>query len=214
MAEKEMIKIFDENMKEIGVASRCEAHKNGLWHQTFHCWIVRKEGDKNYLLFQKRGENKKDFPSILDITAAGHIMANEGIEDGIRELNEELGINVDFKLLIPLGIRPEFIKSPNMINREFCHTFMYRIDQNLLDYNIQEDELDGLVQIEIQDGLKLFSGEVDKINASGFQIKYSIKHPMNIEVSLYDIIPRHNRYYLKILIMAERYFENKKYLVV
>ena len=122
MSEKEIIAVFNENMEQIGTAPRQQAHDQGLWHHTFHCWIVRKEGDRKFLLFQRRGENKKAFPNVLDITAAGHIMADESVEDGIRELEEELGLSVDHSQLLDLGIRCEVVKLPNMINREFCHT--------------------------------------------------------------------------------------------
>ena len=50
----EILDIYDAKMNHIGTASREEAHKFGYWHQTFHCWIVRREKGKNYVLFQIR----------------------------------------------------------------------------------------------------------------------------------------------------------------
>jgi hypothetical protein len=42
-----------EQMVRIGEATRQSVHTQGLWHQTFHCWIVSKssKGELN-LLFQ------------------------------------------------------------------------------------------------------------------------------------------------------------------
>ena len=93
----EILDIYDAKMNHIGTASREEAHKFGYWHQTFHCWIVRREKGKNYVLFQIRDKEKQDAPNKLDITAAGHLKSGETKEDGLRELSEELGIcaNID-----------------------------------------------------------------------------------------------------------------------
>ena len=89
--DSELLRIFNINMKHIGEATRAEVHAKGLWHETFHCWLVSKIEDQYYLYFQLRSACKKDYASQFDITAAGHLLANERAEDGIRELQEELG---------------------------------------------------------------------------------------------------------------------------
>lgn len=38
MAE-ELIDIYDEKMNLLGTATREQAHREGLWHTSFHCWI-------------------------------------------------------------------------------------------------------------------------------------------------------------------------------
>src|SRR4051794_1911294 len=105
MGEDELLDVFDDNMELIRKAPRAEVHAKGLWHQTFHCWIVRAAHDGQYVLFQRRGPTKKVFPNTLDITAAGHLQSGETVEDGIREVNEELGISARYGDLIPLGIK-------------------------------------------------------------------------------------------------------------
>ena len=91
-------------MKFVGTAMKSEAHKTGMWHTAIHCWFVRREGNNSFLLFQKRASDKVLFPDYLDITAAGHYQSGERVEDGVREIVEELGIDVPFTALIPLGI--------------------------------------------------------------------------------------------------------------
>lgn len=44
MAE-ELIDIYDEKMNLLGTATREQAHREGLWHTSFHCWIVRRSPD-------------------------------------------------------------------------------------------------------------------------------------------------------------------------
>ncbi|MBB6453277.1 isopentenyldiphosphate isomerase [Salirhabdus euzebyi] len=83
--DTERLKIFDDNRNELGVASREDVHKKGFWHETIQCWFISREQDADYIYFQIRSEKKKDYPGMYDITAAGHILANETVEDGVRE---------------------------------------------------------------------------------------------------------------------------------
>ncbi|WP_372454640.1 NUDIX hydrolase, partial [Priestia aryabhattai] len=76
----------------------------GLWHQTFHCWIYRVVNDQIEMLFQKRHPQKDTCPDLLDITSAGHLLASEQPCDGVRELEEELGLSVSFEELDKLGV--------------------------------------------------------------------------------------------------------------
>src|SRR5207302_643541 len=100
MGDQEYLDIFDDNLEHIGIVSREEAHKRGHWHQSFHCWLIRRDNGCQYVLFQQRGPQKKVYPGKYDITAAGHLTAGETEKNGIRELNEELGLSPAFENLI------------------------------------------------------------------------------------------------------------------
>ncbi len=127
MKKDEIIDIFDANFNLIGKEKRSIAHKKGLWHQVFFCWVFRKEKDKIFVLFQKRGKNKKAFPNLLDISVAGHLEANEKPIDGIREAKEEIGLEINSKKLDYLG---KYIAIYDLENdykeREFSHVFFYK----------------------------------------------------------------------------------------
>lgn len=214
MAESEILDVFDDNMRLIGTASRREVHQKGYWHQSFHCWILsRRHGDA--LLFQRRGPDKKVYPNTLDITAAGHLLAGETVSQGVRELNEELGLNARIEDLTHLGVRCDVAVIGSVTNREFCHTFFLEDSRPLREYNLQSDEVAGLVMMRISDGLRLFGGEAHRITVTGVQVDADgIKRDIELQVGIGDIIPRLDRYYLKILIMAERYFAGSRYLGV
>ncbi|WP_345893255.1 NUDIX hydrolase [Ferdinandcohnia quinoae] len=100
----EYFKIFDDDRNEIGVASRSDVHRLGHWHETFHCWFVTKDEGTDYLLLQLRSDTKQDYPNLFDITAAGHLLADETVQDGVREIKEEIGIDVSYTDLVSLGI--------------------------------------------------------------------------------------------------------------
>jgi isopentenyldiphosphate isomerase len=123
--ETELIKTFDENGKETGVATREEVHKKGHWHETFHCWFVSREQEKDYIFFQLRSDIKKDYPNLFDITAAGHILAHESIQAGVREVTEEVGIHVSFLDLVPLGVIKYRIEREDLIDNEIAYVFLY-----------------------------------------------------------------------------------------
>jgi isopentenyldiphosphate isomerase len=211
--EEEIVDIYDENMNRIGAKPRNEVHKTGDWHKSFHCWIIRKQGDRQYVLFQKRGPNKKIYPNALDITAAGHYLKGENIEKGIRELNEELGTSFAYSDLVHLGTKIDVAKIGDIINREFCEVYLLENPLPPSGYRIKEDEVTGLVEIEVRDGMKLFSGEVARTKARGITLETG-KQERTFDIGVSDIIPRVDRYYMKIFIMTERYFQRLKYLGV
>ncbi len=209
----ELIDIYDENMHHIGVKDRGTVHAEGLWHRTFHCWIVARRDDRDVVLFQLRGPQKSVYPNTLDITAAGHLEAGESAQQGIRELDEELGVRVAFESLSYLGIRCDVAIIGDVINREFCDTYLIRDDRALAGYTLQEDEVAGLAEISIADGLRLFSGEVDQIAAATISL-HGDPGIQRRSLTIHDVIPRTDRYYLKVCIMAQRLLAGDSYLAI
>ena len=210
----EYLDVFDCFMEKTGTEERKIVHSKGLWHQTFHCWIIKKVKNKIYVIFQKRSEKKSDSPNMLDITAAGHLEVGETKEDGIREVKEELGINVPYGNLKYLGIRIEVIDVPYFKNNEFQHVYLLEDNRNLEEYTLQESEVAGLVAIELNEGLKLLDGECSVLQCESVFLENGKKVKKVINVRLEDIIPRLDNYYKKVFIMAERYFSNCKYLSI
>ncbi|GLB61882.1 NUDIX hydrolase [Cytobacillus sp. NCCP-133] len=158
--ETELLNIFDEGRKQIGVASREEVHKKGYWHETFHCWFIQRDNDKNYIYFQNRSKDKKDYPDLLDITAAGHLLSHESVMDGIREVEEELGISVAFEELVPLGVIDYSAEKKNFIDKELAHVFLYRCHHLLDEFYPQLEEVSGIVRIPLEDFYELwFNGK-------------------------------------------------------
>ena len=213
----ENIDIYDANLGHKGVMERIKAHKEGEWHRTFHCWVVSTE-EGGSLLFQQRSMKMKNFPGLLDVSAAGHIEAGEAIEEGVRELKEELGIEIDESSLIRLGERVEVADQANgQRNREYQSVYMYLTSQPISSYKPEEYEVTALVLLNIQDGFKLFRGEVEKVTMKGCSYEINengIWEPFTLEATTKSFLPRIQQYYLTSLIMAERLLDGNSILSI
>ena len=97
----EYLDIFDENWNPTGeVLEKEEAGRLGKWHRAAHIWIVNPRGE---LLLQLRSPAKKTHPNMWDISAAGHVRAGESVIDGgIREMREELGVEIAADMLVEI----------------------------------------------------------------------------------------------------------------
>jgi len=168
--ETERLRIFDDDRNPIGVATREEAHKLGYWHEVFHCWVVSREDGIDFVYLQLRSDLKKDYPGLFDITAAGHLLENERVEDGIREVEEEIGLKISFEELLPLGIIAYHVVNGNLIDKEIANIFLYRTKITLDDFVLQEEEVAGIVKVAFTDFMALWLDEIGMIKISGFKL--------------------------------------------
>lgn len=184
----EWVKVFDKDFKHIGEDTRANVHQEGLWHQTFHCWFV----DAKSIYIQKRSALKNDFPSLFDITAAGHLEATETVEDGIREIEEELGIQVPFHALTNVGVVEDIIELSNFHDYEFAHVFIYHSAFQPTDFTIQKEEVDSIHVIDKKDFIRLCMQAVDKVSCR------NIMDDTIMEIGLMDFVPHHINYFAAI----------------
>jgi hypothetical protein len=134
----------------LGTKPRDEVHRDGDWHLAFHLWVVSRDG----VLLQRRGAHKSSWPGRLDATAAGHLVAGERVADGLREVQEELGVEYALEDLVALGVhRVDDEEVPGRHNREHQHVFGVRDERPLEAWSaFDRAELDGLVVVS-HDGL-------------------------------------------------------------
>ena len=193
----ELFDIYDEALNHIGVKARDAVHRDGDWHQVFHCWVVGRDanGDE-FVILQKRALDK-DYPGKIDVSAAGHLEAGELVRDGVREIEEELGLRVEFEDLVPLGRRLGMTKVGDLVDCQICHVFLYECAQALEEYRYQQDEIDGLLKMRIEDGLRLFSGEADSVTASAVGLAAPC-----VSITLADFVSSLDNYTFKALILA------------
>lgn len=123
---EEVFAIYNEKEKIIGAATRTEAHRKGLWHMVVHCWLLYRTGNEVWLYFQQRADSKKDFPSLYDIAAAGHVDVSEFPKQAVlRETKEEIGLEMDERRLYHLGTLKEEIRLDGFWDREIVQVYLY-----------------------------------------------------------------------------------------
>lgn len=211
----EMIDIYDDNLQLIGSVDREKAHIDGSWHKTFHCWFIN-EKEPVAVLFQYRSPNKKTHPDKLDVSAAGHLMSGESIEDGIREVEEELGVKVNYRDTKDFGYRLSTSCRKGLVNREIQLIHMLKINIELCNFRPQKDEVSGLFWIPITDGIKLFNNDLQSIIVNGIVYNENEDKWENskMEVNYDKFVPKAGKYYLSIFLTARRLLDNEYPLVL
>lgn len=196
----ELIDVLDESGGRTGeVVWKSEAHRLGLWHRCFHCWIctpATKDGGP-FLLAQRRAAEKDTWPGCLDVTAAGHLAAGEEPLDGLREVEEELGLRVDPNRLVPLGTRRAELEIPAGMDRELHDVFLVLDDTNPEDFRLQREEVEAILRLDLGDA------ETLRTTGSASAREYPAGAPFDTRVSPGDFVP-HDDDYLSLVSHAAR----------
>jgi isopentenyl-diphosphate delta-isomerase len=141
----EYIDIVDRNGNPTGkTALKSEAHKNGWYHNTIHLWLYTSKGQ---ILLQQRSHKKTIYPLLWDVSVAGHIDAEETFEiAAIRETEEEIGLSLQPKDLIKIGIRLHESSYVNgtILDYEFHHVYISELKINFNDLIPQAEEVEAL----------------------------------------------------------------------
>ena len=123
----EWLTIFDSERNTLGKKLRDEVHRDGNWHETFHCWFVEKDAEDMFYI-SNYALKIKEAPLIWDITSAGHIMHDEDVQiGGLREIEEELGLSFQTTDLAYKGIFTIDYEISNLTDREFCHMYFHNV---------------------------------------------------------------------------------------
>ena len=153
----ELLDIVGESGRPTGeVVLKSEAHRLGLWHRCFHCWICGSDPAGSYLLLQRRATTKDTWPNYLDVTAAGHLAAGEETLDGLREVEEELGLRVEPERLIPLGTHSVEQETPGGCDRELHEVFLVFDSTPPGDLRLQREEVEAIFRLDLDDVQALY----------------------------------------------------------
>ena len=183
----EKVDVLDASGRFTGeIAWKSEAHRQGLWHRCFHCWISA-PGDASggpYLLVQRRAVTKDTWPGRLDVTAAGHLAAGEEPLDGLRELEEELGLRVEPERLIPLGRSRVEQEIPGGCDREFHEVFLLVDSTPPKNLRLQPAEVEALLRIRLDDAERMRGDETVPAE------EWRDGGPTITRISLADFVPK------------------------
>lgn len=136
----ELIDVVSENDEATGIQKmKSEAHKDGSWHRVAHIWIYN---SKREVLLQLRAKNKKLYPDLWDVSAAGHVTAGEDvITSAKREIGEEIGIKINKDNLYFFKKTKVPLIYKSMINNEFYYIYFYRYDGDISNLKLQTAEV-------------------------------------------------------------------------
>ena len=196
----ERIDVLDEWGGRTGeVVWKSEAHRRGLWHRCFQCWICAPATDEGgpFLLVQRRAAGKDTWPGCLDVTVGGHLAAGEEPLDGLREVEEELGLRVDPGRLVPLGARRFELEIPGGLDREFQHVFLLTDETPPEDLRLQREEVEAVLRLSLDDA------ETLRNSGSAPAREYPAGAPFDTRVGPGDFVP-HTDDYVRLVVLAAR----------
>lgn len=117
IAQEEILDLVNEDDEVIGNIPRNEAYEKGLHNfRVINCFIKNKDGK---LWIPRRQNNKRLFPSALDVSVGGHVSSGETYEEGfIKEAQEELNLDVTkipYKVLGRLNHKNDGVSASMMV---------------------------------------------------------------------------------------------------
>lgn len=132
----ELIEIVDKDGNFTGqIMDKEEVHDKNLLHNEVGIFIINADGK---VLLQKRSANKRFSPNKWGL-CEGHVDANESLEAAtIREIKEEVGLDVTPKELIPYGEREITISDSNS---HITYFYYIRCNKKENEFTIQKEEL-------------------------------------------------------------------------
>ena len=157
----------------------------------------RNDGDVEILL-QRRPANKDTSPNLWDVSVGGHYSAGEGLEGGIREMQEELGLSVSPADLIQAGWRHNVAEEPGIHDREVQDIFFLHRALRLEDLRPDPAEVPEVALVSGADLRKLAQGRVLEIRAIGGLVDpNSLVQKRPLVLVSDELVPRENHYYEK-----------------
>lgn len=209
-----LIDIYNDRNQHIGQLDKKTAHRDGRWHRTFSCLAVNPAAETVLLQKKQPGRYAFDRPDYADFTVGGHYEAGESIPQGIREVREELGVDLAYTDLHPLGIRQTAVTlAPTWIEREFQYWHLLPLDLDLEQIPLDDAEVSGLVEVGLDDAIDLASGTRHAVPARYLTRDGADRHHTAGALNRDDLVPGYldtDQLYLRLFIAARRYLTGER----
>jgi len=209
------IDIFTDRYEHVGTEEKSTAHAQGLWHRVFSC--LAHNPNNGTVLLQRRFPGRHSFnpPTYVDVTVGGHYEAGERIEDGVRELHEELGLrHIRYADLVPIGVRQTCATlAPDYIECEFQHIHLLPTDLPIDKFPLDSEEVASIIQIDIDKAIDLAAGQrkwVPALVATREDTSVVVKEQV---LCRSDFVPAYfavDQLYLRLFLAARRYAKDQR----
>ncbi|MBR2679246.1 MAG: NUDIX domain-containing protein, partial [Exiguobacterium sp.] len=120
-------------------------------------------------------------------TAAGHLATDETIANGVREIEEELGLSLTFEQLTSLGIFEDVIELDEFLDREFAHTYGYVYQDETLRFDDQE--VMDVVAVQRNELMSITEGRMCTIEGRSLMTNHLV------QVTQADLVPHRQTYW-------------------
>lgn len=128
------------------------------FHLVINAWIVN---DKNQFLITQRAPNKS-YPLMWECTGGSALAGENGLQACIREIKEELNLDVDKNNVNLIGSALRYFKGcPDILE-----VYIFKSNAKIEDIKIQEDEVNDVMWASKDEILKLYNDK--KFEASLF----------------------------------------------
>ncbi len=155
MNETEAFEVLDPTGAPTGAtAERDRVHAEGLWHAAVHVWVLTPGGS---VVVQRRSTKKDLAGGLIDVSVGGHLRPGETWAHGLREAEEELGLEVGPADVEHLGrFRSERRYPDGRLDREFQDELVVIVDRALEDFTLRCDEVQVVYELPLDRALALW----------------------------------------------------------
>lgn len=187
-----------------------QAWKDEDWIATFNLWIIQNKPFPA-IIYQVRSPKSSWAPNKLDVTAGGHYSAGEEINDGLREVKEELGKNYQASDLTYLGrkinLSPD---TQDRMRKNLVEVFFVLDHSPLGSYKLQKSEVYAICSCPIEELIKIHLRKGYKFTVEGIN---NDKEKIMIKITKDSFPYNWDNYHLKIALLANRFFKGEKNLL-
>ena len=153
-------------------------------------------------MLQQRAVGAASFAGKLDLSATGHLGAGEAPSDGVRELREELGIDIEPARLVRVGARLLVDDRGEGRNRERVNLFFLADDRPLPAFDPDPEAVEALIELEVAELLRIVDDRDARVPAQRWAPG---AQPGPIVVSHADLVPSVDGYWTVLAVMAQRF---------
>lgn len=126
----ELVDVYNERCEKFGYTKERKSLKDDEYRLSSFIWIIN---DNDKVLLQQRPSNTKKMPNMWGATAGGVVAGETSVDGAVRELKEELGIDIIKDELV-------FIGSYKRIN-DFVNVFLCRKNIEISDMVLNFEEV-------------------------------------------------------------------------
>lgn len=157
----DILKIYDQDLNNIGRATREKVHTEGLLHQVAHLWMFQFTEKESYLLLQQRSMNRELYAGKYDLIQTTHCDPEESYEEAIvHSMDYYLGSKMSKQDIIHVGSTHQRIDAGNYHDNALVQVFAIFVSKALFIMPATEE----IIKVRYQDFRRFAHGEMDTIN--------------------------------------------------